>query len=200
MATIIGFYGYSNTGKTAVIEYLIEELTKRDFKVAAVKITDKSVSIDKEGKDTWRYSEKGAKIISLSSTTETTFILKYREDLSSILNHIIYLNDIDVILVEGVNDISTEKIRFGDIPIRENTVLTYNGDKEKILKLIVDKISEEKYMADFLELKVNGKKIPLGRFPKDFIIQTVTGMIKSLRGVDDVKEVELHFKIDKEEE
>ncbi|HEC89527.1 MAG TPA: molybdopterin-guanine dinucleotide biosynthesis protein B [Thermoplasmatales archaeon] len=200
MATIIGFYGYSNTGKTAVIEYLIEELTKRDFKVAAVKITDKSVSIDKEGKDTWRYSEKGAKIISLSSTTETTFILKYREDLSSILNHIIYLNDIDVILVEGVNDISTEKIRFGDIPIRENTVLTYNGDKEKILKLIVDKISEEKYMADFLELKVNGKKIPLGRFPKDFIIQTVTGMIKSLRGVDDVKEVELHFKIDKEAE
>mgnify|MGYP000672155571 CR=1 FL=1 len=109
-------------------------------------------------------------------------------------------SDIDVILVEGVNDISTEKIRFGDIPIRENTVLTYNGDKEKILKLIVDKISEEKYMADFLELKVNGKKIPLGRFPKDFIIQTVTGMIKSLRGVDDVKEVELHFKIDKEEE
>jgi len=201
MVTVIGFYGYSNTGKTTTIEYIIEELTNRGFKVATVKITDKPISIDKEGKDTWRYSEKGAEVISLSSTIETSFILKHREDLSSIINYIIYLSDIDVILVEGVNDISTEKIRFGDIPLRENTVLTYDGDNEKILKIIIDKVKEEKYMEDIIELKVNGKKIPLSRFPKDFIIQTITGMIKSLRGVDgEVKEVELHFKINQLEE
>ena len=195
MTTIIGFYGYSNTGKTTVIEYLIEQLENKGFNTAVVKITDKPISIDKEGKDTWRYGERGAKIISMSSLIETSFILKYKEDISSIVDHIEHLGDVDVILVEGANDPLIKKIRFGDISIRSNTVLTYTGDNEKIFKFILDKILEEKHMKDFVELKVNGKKIPLSKFPKDFIIQTIAGMVKSLRGVDEVSEVELHFKI-----
>lgn len=200
MKIILGFYGHSNTGKTTVIEYLIEKLTNIGFKVAAIKITDKSISIDTEGKDTWRYSKRGAKVVSLSSEIETSFILKYRENLASIIDYINYLG-IDIIFVEGVNDRSIEKIRFGDIPPRENTILTYDGDKEKILKFILDKISGVEHMKYSIDLKVNGRKILLGRFPRDFIIQTITGMIKSLRGVEEeVKEVDIHFRIDQPED
>jgi len=67
MLAVLGFYGFSNTGKTTVIQYLIEELTNRGFKVATVKVTDKPVSIDTEGKDTWRFAQKGAKIIAMST-------------------------------------------------------------------------------------------------------------------------------------
>ncbi len=41
------------------------------------------------------------------------------------------------------------------------------------------------------ELQVNGKKIELNNFVENFICQTVIGMVKSLRGVDDVETISL---------
>ena len=43
-------------------------------------------------------------------------------------------------------------------------------------------------------IKVNGKQIPLTEFPSDIIKKTITGMLQSLKGVDEIKEVEIHFK------
>lgn len=45
-----------------------------------------------------------------------------------------------------------------------------------------------------ISLKVNGKKIPLTEFPSEFITNTIYGMVKSLKGVDEVKELELIIK------
>ena len=42
-------------------------------------------------------------------------------------------------------------------------------------------------------IKVNGKLIPLTEFPTDFIKNTICGMLKSLKGVDDIKNVEIRF-------
>ena len=39
-------------------------------------------------------------------------------------------------------------------------------------------------MTDQVELRVNGKLIPLTEFPDEFIKNTVIGMIKSLKGVE----------------
>ena len=47
---------------------------------------------------------------------------------------------------------------------------------------------------DELIVKINGKKILLTEFPSDFIKNTITGMLKSLKGVDEIKEVEIRFK------
>ncbi|NMC29157.1 MAG: hypothetical protein GYA45_03700 [Pelolinea sp.] len=43
-------------------------------------------------------------------------------------------------------------------------------------------------------LKVNGKEIPLTQFPADIIMQTILGMLKALKGVEEVKEVEIKIK------
>jgi molybdopterin-guanine dinucleotide biosynthesis protein B len=40
-----------------------------------------------------------------------------------------------------------------------------------------------------VELKVNGKEIPLNDFVVNFISETIIGMIKPLRGVKDIKTV-----------
>ena len=40
-------------------------------------------------------------------------------------------------------------------------------------------------MDETIELIINGKKIPLSEFPKDFIKNTVIGMVASLKSVDD---------------
>lgn len=43
-------------------------------------------------------------------------------------------------------------------------------------------------------LKVNGKEIPLTQFPADIIMQTILGMLKALKGIEEVKEVEIKIK------
>ena len=35
-----------------------------------------------------------------------------------------------------------------------------------------------------ITIKVNSRRIPLNRFVSDFMIKTIEGMVKSLRGVD----------------
>ncbi|HEW79496.1 MAG TPA: hypothetical protein ENH34_06015 [Phycisphaerales bacterium] len=41
------------------------------------------------------------------------------------------------------------------------------------------------------ELKVDGKEIELNSFVQNFICQTVIGMVKSLRGVDNIETIDL---------
>jgi hypothetical protein len=44
-----------------------------------------------------------------------------------------------------------------------------------------------------VELKVNGEKIGLNSFVTSFILETVLGMVKSLRGVDKVESLQLEI-------
>jgi hypothetical protein len=46
-------------------------------------------------------------------------------------------------------------------------------------------------------IKVNGKKIQLTEFPTEFIQNTICGMIKSLKGVEKIKKVEITFEVSK---
>jgi len=46
---------------------------------------------------------------------------------------------------------------------------------------------------DDLMIKVNGKNIPLTDFPADIIKNAICGMLSSLKGVDEIKEVEIRF-------
>ena len=40
-------------------------------------------------------------------------------------------------------------------------------------------------MVKKVELKINGKKIPLSEFPEEFIKNTLFGMVSTLKGVDE---------------
>jgi len=46
-------------------------------------------------------------------------------------------------------------------------------------------------------IKVNGKEIPLTEFPEEFIQNTICGMLKSLKGVDEINKVEISFEVSK---
>lgn len=46
-------------------------------------------------------------------------------------------------------------------------------------------------MEKQINLKVNGKNIPLTDFPSEMMINTIHGMIKSLKGVDEIKEIQI---------
>jgi hypothetical protein len=42
-----------------------------------------------------------------------------------------------------------------------------------------------------IELKINGKDIPLNGFVQRFLVGTLCGMLRSLHGVDDIRTVDL---------
>jgi len=139
---VIGFYGKSDSGKTSLIERLIKEFNEDGFKVATIKITDKKISIDSEGKDTWKHSQAGAGIIVLSSPAETDFIVKDKIETNEIIKQISLFGEYDIVLVEGANDPDILKIRLGNIKERKNTIYHYNDDFEEVVKLIKKKINE----------------------------------------------------------
>ena len=46
-------------------------------------------------------------------------------------------------------------------------------------------------------IKVNGKQIPLTEFPTEFIQNTICGMLESLKGVEEIKKVEITFEVNR---
>ncbi|MEM2691664.1 MAG: molybdopterin-guanine dinucleotide biosynthesis protein B, partial [Candidatus Bathyarchaeia archaeon] len=114
--TVISVIGSKNSGKTTVIELLIQELTKRGYRVAAVKhIPEKDFTIDTEGRDTWRFAKAGAKTVIAISPTEVTTIEKADTSgltLSDILEKIV---ENDIVLVEGFRKLLGENIEVPKI-------------------------------------------------------------------------------------
>ena len=138
--SIIGFYGESNTWKTTLIVKIINRLSKDGFNVASVKISNKKISIDSEGKDTWKHAEAGSKLVVFSSENETDFLLKRKISNNEIVDNIKRLGNYDIILVEGANDENIPKIRMGEIKERKNTIFTYDDDFEELINFIKDGI------------------------------------------------------------
>jgi len=134
---IIGFYGYSGSGKTKLIEQLITDLKNKGYALAVVKQSDKSIRMDAPGKDTYRFQDAGAGIVALNSLSETDIIVDKPLPLNKTIEIIIAINDVDLILIESATDPDISKIRIGDIEERVNTIWTYDGDYQNLLGRMV---------------------------------------------------------------
>lgn len=190
--TVIGFYGVSNSGKTSVIVDLIQQLTKQRFRIATLKKTDKAISIDKKGSDTWRHGQAGADLVVFSSKNETDFIMKKSMDSDAILNYIVGFGLYDIIFVEGASNPRIPKIKLGEIKSRENTIGTYDGNSDAILEVVKMECKKKQRMPQ-MSIKVNNTKIPLNDFAMTIIENTIVGMLRSLKDVDVINDVEIRF-------
>lgn len=103
----VGFAAYSGTGKTTLIEKLVRSLKARGLRVAVVKHDAHRFEIDKEGKDSWRFTQAGADMMLISSA-EKTAIVEQRQ--RSFEENLAMIHDVDVILVEGYKQERIPKI------------------------------------------------------------------------------------------
>ena len=71
---IVSFVGRSGTGKTTLIERLIPELSARGLRVAVIKHDAHRFDIDKEGKDSWRFTKAGAVVSSIVSDEKSAMV------------------------------------------------------------------------------------------------------------------------------
>ncbi len=98
MTPIYCFTAFSNTGKTTYIEKLISTLKGKGLRVAAVKHDAHRFEIDREGKDSWRFTQAGADMVIVASS-EKCAVMENRElSFDEIVSHI---HDVDIVIAEG---------------------------------------------------------------------------------------------------
>ena len=99
---VIAVVGSKSSGKTTTIEILTQELTKRGYKIAAIKhIPEKNFTIDTERKDTWRFVKSGAKTVISVASNEITTIEKIDEGNFSLEEVLKKCEGSDVVFLEG---------------------------------------------------------------------------------------------------
>lgn len=101
MVPVVFVVGYSNTGKTLLIERLVGVLKKRSYRIAVIKHAPHGYEPDVQGKDTWRYCRAGADEVVVVGPESLTHHRFYRQEpaLPEIINSI--GNDLDLVIVEG---------------------------------------------------------------------------------------------------
>lgn len=103
---IVAAIGFSGSGKTTTIEYLIEHFTALGYRVGAVKhIHHLGFTIDTQGKNTWRFSQAGARVVVAVSPQEVAVIKKTGQEIADLDKIISMLKDeeLDIVFVEGLH-------------------------------------------------------------------------------------------------
>lgn len=104
---VFAFAAWSGTGKTTLIEKIVRELTARGLRVGVIKHDGHDFEIDREGKDSWRFTQAGAKVSVIASAEKTAAI---RQEGLGIRELIASVEGVDILLVEGWKNESLPRI------------------------------------------------------------------------------------------
>ena len=112
----VAFTGPSGSGKTTLVEKLSKELINTK-EVAIIKHDPKDKGIfDKEGKDSYKFSQTGAEVVVISPT-RTTYFSQRQKELDDIIR---MLNHFDILLVEGLKTLPLPRIAIFRNSIEES--------------------------------------------------------------------------------
>ena len=101
---ILSIIGKHDSGKTTLILKLLPQLRRRGYKVAVAKHCPCGFDLDREGKDSYRFSQAGGEGTFLSSQ-EQIALVRPREGLLNLKERLKnYFSDFDFVLLEGYNN------------------------------------------------------------------------------------------------
>lgn len=108
---VVSLVGWSNTGKTTLLEKIISELKGRGYRVGTVKYHHKDIHVDQPGKDSYRHSQAGAEAVVIASPQKFALVRQTVKEwpLEKLLQ---LLTDMDIIITEGFKNEPTLKIEM----------------------------------------------------------------------------------------
>ena len=213
MRPIISIVGKSESGKTTLLESLIIELKQRGYKVAVIKHALEDIELDKQGKDTWRFSQVGSDVVAISTGNKLALIKKLEHDFSPQELSRFIAWDYDLVLTEGFKQSGTVKIEVHrkeqgeglvsptkqllavvtDEPLDVDAPQFSMGEVQELSDLIEKKLLAQR-KEDDIDLLVNEAHIPLKPFIKSFMAKTLLGMVSSLKGIKEVKSLHISLR------
>ncbi len=211
MIPIVSIVGKSNSGKTTMIEKLVPELLRRGYRVATIKHDVHGFEVDREGKDSWRHKQAGAHTVIISSPRKLALIrdMDHDAELAELRDR--FVQEVDLILSEGFKRNNQPKIEVfrkemnqellctpedNLLAIASNQPITIGvpcfalDDAKGIVDLIENKFLR-KPVSPEVQLRVDGKEIPLTPFVKKSIQSTVRGMLSALKGCTSPQSIDL---------
>ncbi len=213
MPPIISVIGKSKSGKTTLIERLVPELKSRGYRVATIKHIPQGVKFDEAGKDSWRHLQAGSELTAISSPEKIVIIKPVEQD--STLDDVAHLlgDDYDIILAEGFKQDNAPKIEVH----RKDAGSPLKGIK-KLMAIVTDEPLETKVrqlsledingLVDLLEkgfikpqaerisLYVNNSPVTLTVFPKQIITNVLLAMVSSLKGIEEIRNLDIFLRKD----
>lgn len=109
---VVGFAGFSGSGKTMLVERVIPALKLRGLRVSVVKHAHHNFDIDHPGKDSWRHREAGAFEVVVASDRRLALMREFERPADLGVHELLaqLWNGVDWVLVEGFKDSSLLKI------------------------------------------------------------------------------------------
>ena len=156
---IVTFIGKSNSGKTTLLVKIIPELKKRGYRIASIKHSHHNVTIDKEGKDSWRHKEAGSEAVILMSGKTVSMVREYDEEPDVEFIRDRFIDGVDIILAEGFKWTNVPKIwvfrreNCSSIIKKDESLIAVVSDEETDLGVPWIDINDIGRVADFVEEK-----------------------------------------------
>ena len=114
----IGFIGYSNSGKTTLIEKLIPRFRARGLSVSAIKNAHHGFDMDRPGKDSYRYREAGAGQVLIATSERWALLTETPAGHATLESLLDELAPCDLVIIEGFKS----EGRIPRIEVRRSTV------------------------------------------------------------------------------
>jgi molybdopterin-guanine dinucleotide biosynthesis protein B len=212
MIPIVSIVAHSETGKTTLLEQLVRELKRRGYRLAVIKHTAQDFELDREGKDSWRLAQAGSDATILSSPSKLAILKPLERDITPGEISRLIGQDFDLILTEGFKKSDTPKIEVHRKELGKELVCS----PEELFALVTDEkldlalpqfswdevpgladAIEERFLArkeEEIALFVNDTPVPLSPFVRQFMARTLEGMISALKGIEEVKSLNIWLK------
>jgi molybdopterin-guanine dinucleotide biosynthesis protein B len=109
---VVGFAGWSGSGKTHLVERLIPALKLRGLRVSVAKHAHHAFDIDHPGKDTHRHREAGAFEVVVASDRRLALMREFEQPAKLSVHHLLaeLYEGVDWVLVEGFKESNLLKV------------------------------------------------------------------------------------------
>lgn len=211
---IVSIVGVSGSGKTTLLTKVVAELVKKGYSVNTLKHDAHGFEIDRPGKDSWRHKKAGASTVALSSPEKFAVIKSVKKEWPPERIVSRFLDDADVVITEGYKKGAFPKIEVvraecskKPVCAKDPLLLAYVSDMKLPGNMPIYKLDDYKGIATLIEKEVikkrkpspieliaNGKTISLKPFIENLLAQGVSGMVKSLKGLGNAKEIEVRIR------
>lgn len=159
MIPIVSFVSsLSNTGKTTLIEKVIQLLKSKNHRIAVIKHAGHDVEIDQPGKDTWRHDKAGADVVVAVGARKIAIMRKVKAE-PDIAEVVKMIGDVDIILVEGYKKAPLPKIQIirgegSHEPITEpGELIAVVSDRKIAMNIPHFTFNDIGKLVDFIEAK-----------------------------------------------